>query len=73
MLVGAFLTILKGLALDQYYTNNLSSKSIREVYNSLHTFFEGPGFHCRNLNKWNTTTLATITTENPRKSTYENV
>ena len=41
--------MLKRLALDQYYTNNLSNKTLEEVGNSLRTFFEGPGYHRRNL------------------------
>ena len=65
--------MLKGLALDQYYTNNLSRKSISEACESLRTFFEGAGYHRRNLDRWNATTLATVTADNPDKSIYENV
>ena len=65
--------MLKGLALDQYYTNNLLRKSISEVYESLCTFFEGAGYYRRNLNRWNTTTLATVTADNPDKLIYKNV
>jgi hypothetical protein len=72
-LTRAFPTMLKGLALDQYYTNNLSGKTLKEACNSLWTFFEGPGYHYHNLDKWNITTLATITAENPEKSIYKNV
>ena len=36
-------------------------------------FFEGPGYYRRNLVKWNNTDLTTITSQNPGKSTYENV
>jgi hypothetical protein len=43
--------MLKGLALDQYYTNNLSDKTLKEAYNSLCNFFKGPGYYRRNLNK----------------------
>ena len=72
-LIRAFPTMLKGLALDQYYTNNLSGKTLEEACTSLRTFFEGPGYYRRNLDKWNSTTLATVTAANPEKSTYKNV
>jgi hypothetical protein len=37
------------------------------------SFFEGPGYHQRNLVEWNNTDLTTITSQNPGKSIYENV
>ena len=41
--------MLKGLALDQYYTNNLSGKLLSDVCLSLRNFFEGPRYFRRNL------------------------
>ena len=65
--------MLKGLALDQYYTNNLSKRTLDDACNSLKVFFEGPGYYRRNLDEWNSTTLATVTAKNPDKTTYQNV
>jgi hypothetical protein len=72
-LARAFPTMLKGLALDQYYTNNLSSRTLDDACNSLKVFFEGLGYHRRNLDEWNSTTLATVIAKNLGKTTYENV
>ena len=56
-----------------YYTNNLSSRTLNEAYTSLKVFFEGLGYYRRNLDEWNSTTLATIIAKNLSKTTYENV
>jgi hypothetical protein len=69
----AFPTMLKGLAQDHFYNNQLSQRTYEEVCTNLKNFFEGPGYHRRNLDKWNSTTLTSITAENPQKSTYESV
>ena len=69
----AFPTMLKGLAQDHFYNNQLSQRPYKEVCTNLRNFFEGPGYHRRNLDQWNATTLASIIAENPQKSTYENV
>jgi hypothetical protein len=69
--VRAFPTILKGLVQDHFYNNQLSSRIYKEAYTNIRSFFEGPGFHCRNLDKWNATTLATIIAKDPEKTTFE--
>src|SRR5450432_2959538 len=72
-LLRAFPTMLKGLALDHFYNNQLSSLTYEEACNSTRNFFEGPGYQRRNLDKWNSISLSSIATANPDKSTYENV
>ena len=72
-LMKAFPTMLKGLAQDHFYNNQLSQRTFIDACTNLRTFFEGPGYHRRNLDKWNATTLASIAEEDPKKSTYENV
>jgi hypothetical protein len=69
----AFPTMLKGLAQDHFYNNQLSSRTLEEVCTNLRNFFEGPGYHRRNLDEWNSTTLASTIAKNPEKTTYENV
>ncbi len=72
-LMKAFPTMLKGLAQDHFYNNQLSKRTYEEACTNLRSFFEGPGFHRRSLDEWNSITLASITAKNPDKSTYENV
>jgi hypothetical protein len=71
VLARAFPTILKGLVQDHFYNNQLSSRIYKEAYINIRSFFKGPGFHYRNLDKWNTTTLVTITAKDPEKTTFE--
>jgi hypothetical protein len=70
----AYSTMLCGLALDHYYTNrkNVSHViSFEEMSYATHNYFEGAE-HKRNiLNRWNETTLRTVITKNPEKSTLE--
>jgi hypothetical protein len=70
-LARAFPTMLKGLAQDHFYNNQLSSRTYEEACTNIRSFFEGPGFHRRNLDKWNATTLATMTAKDPEKTTFE--
>jgi hypothetical protein len=69
----AFPTMLKGLAQDHFYNNQLSSHTLKEACTNLRNFFEGPGYHRRNLDEWNSITLASTIVKNPEKTTYENV
>jgi hypothetical protein len=71
--VRAFPALLKGLAQDHFYNNQLSQRNLDDIYTNLKNFFEGPGYHRRNLDKWNTITLSTVTAEakNSTKSTQE--
>jgi hypothetical protein len=70
----AYSTMLRGLALDHYYTNrkNISHViSFEEMCYATRNYFEGAE-HKRNiLNRWNETTLQTVITKNPEKSTLE--
>ena len=65
--------MLKGLALDHFYSNQLSRRNYKEVCDNLRNFFEGQGYYRRNLDKWNSATLASVSANNPEKSTYKNV
>ena len=69
----AFPTMLKGLAQDHFYNNQLSQRTFIDACTNLRTFFKGPGYHRQNLDKWNATTLASIAEEDPKKSTYKNI
>ena len=72
-LLRAFPTMLKGLALDHFYNNQLSGLTYEEACSSTRNFFEGPGYQRRNLDKWNSISLSSITAENPDKSIYKNI
>ncbi|KAI1003494.1 hypothetical protein K3495_g4718 [Podosphaera aphanis] len=67
----AFPTMLKGLALDFYYTNELSNLSFQKVTENLRNYFQGPEFLRKNLGEWNSITLKKIMAENSNKSTVE--
>ena len=69
----AFPTMLKALALEYFYNNRLSHQPFETVCTNIRNFFEGPGFHRRNLDKWESISLASIVAENPDKSTLEAV
>jgi len=47
----AFPTMLKGLALDHFYTNQLSCLPFAKVCEHLWNFFKRLGFQCKNLDK----------------------
>jgi hypothetical protein len=72
----AYPTILRGLALDHYYssikaaiqTYNLSFDQICE---STRSYFEGSEYKHSILSKWNSTTLRTIIQKNSGKSTED--
>ena len=69
----AFPAILKGIAQDHYYSNLLSQRPLPDVITNLKNFFEGPGFHRRNLASWNNLTLNHVIglPENAEKSTQD--
>ena len=69
----AFPVMLKGLAQDHFYNNELSDRTFQEVCDNIRNFFEGPGYFRKNLDIWNSVTLTTISAENPSKTTYEHV
>ena len=72
-LIKAFPTMLKGLAQDYFYNNQLSQQTFINAYTNLQTFFKGLGYYYQNLNKWNIIILAFIIKKDPKKSTYKNV
>jgi hypothetical protein len=43
--------MLKGLAQDHFYNNQLSKRSFDDVCTNLCNFFKGPGYYRRNLDK----------------------
>ncbi|RKF79300.1 hypothetical protein GcM1_203012 [Golovinomyces cichoracearum] len=63
--------MLKGLALDIYYMNELSNMSFQNAIEHLRNYFQGPEFHRKNLSEWNSITLKTVIVENPDKSIGE--
>jgi hypothetical protein len=71
--VKAFPAMLKGLAQDHFYNDQLSQRTVEDICNNLRNFFEGPGYHRKNLDRWNGVTLASVIakTENATKTTYE--
>jgi hypothetical protein len=69
----AFLTMLKGLALDYFYNAKLLQRTYLEACDNIRGFFKGLSYYRHNLDQWNAITLRLITTKNPKKSTYENV
>jgi hypothetical protein len=72
-LMRAFPTMLKELAQDHFYSNQLSQRTYEEACINVRSFFEGPGFERRNLVMWNATTLASVTTKFPEKTTFETI
>jgi len=70
----AYSTMLRGLALDHYYTNRKNASytlPFEQMCCATRSYFEGAE-HKRNvLNRWNETTLRTVITKNPEKSTLE--
>ena len=66
--------MLRGLALDHYYTNRKNASytlPFEQMCYATRSYFEGAE-HKRNvLNRWNETTLRTVITKNPEKSTLE--
>ncbi|KAI1003750.1 hypothetical protein K3495_g4457 [Podosphaera aphanis] len=61
-------TMLKGLALDIYYINELSSMSFQNATAHLRNYFQGPEFQRKNLSEWNSITLKTVIVTDPGKS-----
>ncbi|KAI0994324.1 hypothetical protein K3495_g13858, partial [Podosphaera aphanis] len=64
-------TMLKGLALDIYYMNELSNMSFQNAIAHLRNYFQGPEFQRKNLSEWNSITLKTVMAANPEKSTSD--
>ena len=69
----SFFAILKSIALNYYFNSNLESIFIKKYYIDLKYLFEGSGFYCWNLDKWNKITLYIIAskTDNISKLTQK--
>ena len=67
----AFPTMLKGMALDFYFNNNLAHLPFDSACNQVREFFEGPVFEQQNLAEWNSLSLKGIILTNQEKSTSE--
>ncbi len=70
----AFLTMLKGLALNYYYSNSTSKDhpiTFDDVCASMMNYFEGVEYKRSILNKWNNITLKTVMSSNEGKSMDE--
>src|SRR6266704_3803255 len=68
----AYSTMLRGLALDHYYTNlksNPLSVPFDKLYKATHNYFKGPEYKHNILTQWNATKLWTIINKNTEKST----
>lgn len=70
-LAKAFPVMLKGLALNQYFNNQLSNRSFDEACQSIRNFFEGPGYQRRVLDEWNSIDLESTALANPGKTIFE--
>ncbi len=70
----AFPTMLKGLALDYYYSN-ISTITIAmnfdQVCNSIRNYFEGAEYKQSNLSKWNKLTLKSVISKSEGKPIEE--
>jgi len=66
--------MLRGLALNHYYTN-LKSNPLGVPFNKLceatRNYFKGPKYKRDILTQWNTTKLRTVINKNTKKSTIE--
>jgi hypothetical protein len=72
----AYLTILRGLALDHYYSNikaaiQTYNLSFDQICESTRSYFEGSEYKRSILSKWNSTTLCTTIQKNSGKSTED--
>ena len=66
--------MLRGLALNHYYTN-LKSNPLGVPFNKLckatYNYFKGPEYKRDILTQWNATKLRTVMDKNTKKSTIE--
>jgi hypothetical protein len=71
----AYPTMLKGAALDHYFTNatktGSTGLSFDGVCNATRAYFEGPEFQREALSRWNAVTLKGIIQKNPSKPIEE--
>ena len=64
--------MLRGLALDHYYTNlksNPLNVPFDKLYKAIYNYFKGPEYKHNILTQWNATKLQTIIDKNTEKST----
>ncbi|TQS35013.1 hypothetical protein Golomagni_04581 [Golovinomyces magnicellulatus] len=66
-----FTTILKGLALDLYYLNDLSKMIFLNAVEHLCNYFQGPEIQRKNLNERNNLILKSVISSNPEKSVFQ--
>jgi hypothetical protein len=70
----AYPIMLQGLARDHYYTNLrrvAQTLPFDQLCNATRNYFEGPEYRRSVLNKWNSTTLRSITDANTGKSSRD--
>jgi hypothetical protein len=71
----AYPTMLRGLALDHYFTNvaqaNANEPLFEEVCNATRAYFEGNEFKRGALSRWNAVTLRGVMQKNPGKQPEE--
>jgi hypothetical protein len=69
-LAQAYSTMLKGMALDHYYTNlkNSGTTSFEQMHQATRNYFEGPEYRRKVLGQWNAATLRAVINKNPTKS-----
>lgn len=72
--VKAYPTMLRGLALDYYYTNlkNVTpTPPFDQICDTTRNYFEGPEYRRSILGRWNLTTLKSVIGKNTRKLTLD--
>ncbi|RKF60480.1 hypothetical protein OnM2_050041 [Erysiphe neolycopersici] len=67
----ALSVMLKGFALDHYFSANLSQLNFPKAIEHLCISFEGPGHNRANLDEWNRIKFTTIINANPGKPVLE--
>src|SRR5467141_3094068 len=73
-LLKAFPTMLKGLALDYYYSSCRGRyATMSDFYRAIEAYFESDDSKRTVLSQWNNTTLQSIIEKSPGKSTTENL
>ena len=66
--------MLRGLALDHYYTNLRSNPlniPFNKLYKAIYNYFEGLEYKYDILTQWNAIKLQTVIDKNPEKSTIK--
>jgi hypothetical protein len=66
-----FLTMLKGLAEEHYYSSNLADRSFEDTCIHMRNFFKGLEYYRKNLTEWNFISLQEVINSNADKEIYQ--